>query len=75
MARWRSLNYIDKLPFLYLEFQESMQYLGKTTSLVQEFKSAEDLLRKTPNFWEFYVKPKINNEFNKLYLLPESTLS
>lgn len=60
-------DYIDKLPTLYSEFAESARFnAGKATG-VGSFTSADDLMRKTPVFWEKYVLPKINTSFLGLH--------
>jgi len=56
-------DYIDKLDILYSEFDESARYTQKPNF----FASAEDLKRKTPDFWDKYVLPHIENEFKRLY--------
>lgn len=60
-------DYVDKLPILYAEFEESATYNAGRGSGTGLFSSAEDLMRKTPSFWENYVKPKIERDFNGLY--------
>jgi hypothetical protein len=58
-------DYVDKLPILYSEFEESARFnAGKGPIL---FSSAEDLIRKTPAFWEKYVVPKIEKDFRGEY--------
>jgi hypothetical protein len=60
-------DYVDKLPILYSEFEESARfYEGKMVG-IQSFSSADDLIRKTPEFWEQYVLPKLNHDFWGLY--------
>lgn len=60
-------DYIDKLPILFDEFLESAQYSGGQQSKGGMFKDAEDPLRKTEGFWNFYVKPKIDGDFLAQY--------
>jgi len=60
-------DYVDKLPVLYSEFAECIRFTGDKTSLLAGFTSAEDLMRKTPGFWEKYVFPKVMNDFQGLY--------
>ncbi len=60
-------NYIKKLPFLYLEFEESFHYSKTSTKVAELYKSADELMKNTPNFWEHYVKPKLNDDFQKIY--------
>ena len=54
-------NYIQKLPALYLEFEESDDYreIPKDNRL---FKSKEELLTGTPYFWEQIVIQKLEND-------------
>jgi hypothetical protein len=61
-------DYVDKLPILYMEFAEAARYSvdGKMKA-GGFFTSAEDLMQKTPVFWEKYVKTKINRDFLGLY--------
>jgi hypothetical protein len=61
-------DYVDKLPVLYSEFAEAARYSpdGKMKA-GGFFTSAEDLMQKTPLFWENYVRTKISREFLGLY--------
>ena len=65
-------DYVQKLPILYQEFAESDQYNRGRTKAGSIFTSAEDLLRKTPGFWEHYVQPKIKKDFAGVYLFLNS---
>jgi hypothetical protein len=58
-------DYIEKLQTLYQEFEEANRYSAKKSGEI--FASADDLRRKTPEFWEKYVLPKIENDFRGLY--------
>ncbi len=60
-------DYIDKLPVLYAEFHEAAEYTGDQTQFVASFKSAEDLIQKTPLFWEKFVLTRLENDFAGLY--------
>lgn len=60
-------DYVDKLPILYAEFDESARFYEGKVALTQDFPAAIDLVRKTPDFWTHYVLPKITNEFWGLY--------
>ena len=65
LGQMAARDYVDKLPILYSEFAEAAKYsFGKNRFV---FKSAEELMRNTPAFWEYYVWPKINNDFGGLY--------
>jgi hypothetical protein len=61
-------DYVDKLPTLYSEFAEAARYSpdGKMKA-GGFFTSAEDLMLKTPLFWENYVRTKISREFLGLF--------
>jgi len=67
LGQMAARDYIDKLPILYQEFAEAARYSGDRSSRASMFSSAEDLMRKTPGFWEKYVWPRINGEFRGLY--------
>ena len=56
-------DYVEKLPTLFSEFDESARFYEGKMALTESFSSAADLLRKTPGFWKKYVLPKITNEF------------
>lgn len=56
-------DYVDKLPILFAEFAESARYSGTKTM----FETAEHLLNMTPGFWEKYVRPKIEKDFQGVY--------
>jgi len=60
-------DYVDKLPILYLEFAEAASYNEGKMKAGGFFSSAEDLMQKTPMFWEKYVQQKINREFLGLF--------
>jgi hypothetical protein len=56
-------DYVDKLPILYAEFEESARfYEGKMVGILA-FASAADLIRRTPDFWTGYVIPKLEEDF------------
>jgi hypothetical protein len=60
-------DYVDKLPLLYTEFAEAAAFTGDKTHMVSLYSSAEDLMRKTPEFWETFVQRKLKREFGGLY--------
>ena len=60
-------DYVEKLPVLYAEFAEAARFSTKKDALVNLFSSAKDLLKKTPDFWEKYVKPKFDRDFGGQY--------
>jgi hypothetical protein len=56
-------DYVEKLPTLYLEYAEAARFNPQKNTVVNMFSSAKDLLRKTPDFWEKYVKVKLDRDF------------
>ncbi len=63
LGQMAAADYVEKLPVLYAEFAESARYSGTKTM----FESAEHLLRMTPGFWEKYVLPKIEKDFQSVH--------
>ena len=60
-------NYVERLSDLYLEFEEAARFEeGKASKLIR-FESADDMMGKTPEFWQFYVIPKVTNDFEGIY--------
>jgi hypothetical protein len=67
LGQMAAADYVEKLPVLYLEFEESARHQGGKPGPAGRFESADDLMRKTPAFWEKYVLPKLNREFEGIY--------
>jgi len=67
LGQMAASDYVDKLPILYLEFAEAATYNAGKMKAGGFFSSADDLVQKTPLFWEKYVKSKIDREFLGLY--------
>jgi len=66
LGQMAARDYPDELAMLYRELQESDLFFHvKPERYV--FKSAEDLIAKTPNFWEQMVRPKLDDEFAGVY--------
>lgn len=63
LGQMAACDYPDKLPILFAEFAESARYSG--TKMM--FESADHLARMTGGFWEKYVLPKIQNDFQGVY--------
>ncbi len=51
-------NYLEKLPKLYDEFNDGG---------VSGYKSAKDLIEKTPAFWEVIVMKRLKEDFHSVY--------
>lgn len=60
-------DYVEKLPILYEEFAEAGHNTPPKSSVVSMFSSAKDLLKKTPDFWDKYVKHKLDRDFNGVF--------
>ena len=60
-------DYIEKLPVLYAEFHEAAEYQRDKANYVAMFFSADDLMQKTPAFWDKYVKTKLDRDFGGVH--------
>jgi hypothetical protein len=60
-------DYVDKLPVLFQEFAEAARSGDDKAARFAIYRTADDLMRLTPSFWETYVWPRINTEFLSLY--------
>jgi hypothetical protein len=68
LGQMAAADYVDKLPVLYDEFAEAARHNPKSRmKAVGFYISAEDLMRKTPSFWEKSVRNKIDREFLGVY--------
>jgi hypothetical protein len=65
-AQMAAANYPAKLPVLFEEFRESDDFI-RLPAERRGYRSAEDLLERTPGFWESFVRPKLNNDFGGMY--------
>jgi hypothetical protein len=62
ISQMAASNYPERLPFLYREFEEAYRYEGieklkRAGALL--FQSADDLMKKTPYFYENIVKDRL----------------
>ena len=60
-------DYVDKLPILFLEFAETARVGGEQAARFATYTSADVLMKRTPGFWESYVRPRIDLDFSGLY--------
>jgi hypothetical protein len=67
LGQMAAADYVEKLPVLFLEFAEAAKFGGGPSPRAISFRSAEELMRNTPVFWQNYVLPKIQNDFGGLY--------
>lgn len=59
-------DYLEKLPGLYLEFEEAFEF-NDVPPEQRPYRSLEELLEMTPGFWSEYVLPLLNNEMGATY--------
>lgn len=67
-------NYPQKLPMLFLEFQEAYNYEeGKTVEEreIYHFKNCEELIQNTPNFFKKEVYKRLDNMGSVYHLLDD----
>jgi hypothetical protein len=67
LGQMAARDYVEKLPVLFGEFAEAARHATAGSAHLFAFGSAEELMRKTPAFWESYVLPKVNGQFRRLY--------
>lgn len=60
-------DYVEKLPILYQEFAEAVRHAGPKAGRLASYRDAAELTRHTPSFWQNYVLPKLNTDFEQLY--------
>jgi hypothetical protein len=60
-------DYVDKLPILYAEFAEAAKHDRGHTDFISKFGDAEDLIKRTPRFWQDYVLPKLERDFGGIH--------
>lgn len=59
-------DYPDELDILFREFQESDDFIHLPAER-RTFKSSEDLKQRTPLFWQKFVLPKLESDFQAVY--------
>ena len=60
-------DYVKKLPVLYAEFAEAAENARNGIHFISMFSSADDLMQKTPLFWQKYVLRKLDHEFGGMH--------
>ena len=66
LGQMAASDYPDELEILFEEFQESDDFIHLPPSK-RAFKSASELIAKTPMFWEKWVRPKLESDFQAVY--------
>ncbi len=59
-------DYVDELPFLYAEFEESDRFFNLPNEK-RHFRSARELIEKTPAFWTRFVLPRLTEDYRSVY--------
>jgi hypothetical protein len=67
LGQMAASDYPDELEILFNEFQESDDYQG-IPAADRMFKSAPDLIKRTPFFWKKFVLPKLQGELRGVYM-------
>jgi hypothetical protein len=67
LGQMAAADYVEKLPILFAEFAEASEYSKRETHFVATYSGSTDLMKKTPDFWKTFVRPKLDREFAKLY--------
>ena len=67
LGQMAAQDYVDKLPVLYAEFVEAVNFSNSKTHFIASFKSAEDLMRRTPAFWQDGVRTKLEKDFQGMH--------
>ncbi len=67
LGQMAAADYVDKLPVLYAEFAEAARFTKDKTHFIALFADAEDLIIRTPAFWEHYVQVKLARDFGGLF--------
>lgn len=60
-------DYPERLPGLYREFVEAAAYAGPSANEIAQYQSAEDLLRKTRDFYYGYVQRMLEEQWGRIY--------
>jgi hypothetical protein len=66
LGQLAAIDYPDELEVLFEEFQESDDFLHVPVE-ERMFKSAHDLMVRTPHFWHRFVLPKLESDFQGVY--------
>ncbi len=66
LGQMAARDYLSDLPLLYAEFEESDNFAGVPKDN-RQYRSVNELIAKTPDFWRNVVLPKLDNELLGLY--------
>jgi len=68
LGQMAARDYIEKLPVLFAEFAEAAHTDKENGARFAQYETAEDVVRRTPSFWSDYAWPRINEDFQRLYV-------
>jgi len=68
LGQMAARDYIEKLPVLFSEFAEAACTDKVNGARFAQYETAADVVRGTPSFWSDYAWPRINEDFNRLYV-------
>jgi hypothetical protein len=66
LGQMAASDYPDELEILFDEFKESDDFIHLPPER-RMFTSAQDLIKRTPGFWEKYVRPRLETDFEGVY--------
>jgi hypothetical protein len=66
LGQMAASDYPDELEILFDEFRESDEFIHLPVER-RMFKSAQELMDRTPAFWEKFVRPKLDSDFEGVY--------
>jgi hypothetical protein len=66
LGQMAATDYPDELEILFNEFQESDDFIHLPAAR-RAFKSARDLMERTPMFWHKFVLRKLESDFQAMY--------
>ena len=67
LGQMAAADYVEKLPVLFLEFEEAAKFSTSESPRAIRFQSAAELMQNTPTFWQSYVWPKVARDFGGLH--------
>ena len=68
VGQMAAADYPEKLPILYEEFAESAAFNGGWSANFGPFDSALHLMSQTNDFFRYYVRPKLEDDLDRLHL-------
>ena len=60
-------DYVEKLPVLFAEFAEAAAFSHDSTHFISSFSNSQDLVTKTPEFWQQSIRAKLDQDLLGLW--------